>query len=187
MQGETGFTGIVLAGGRSTRLPGKLSADLGGRPLIAWPVAALAEVCERVAVVAKRETTLPELPAERWDEDDDPHHPIAGLVHALERAQGPILVCAGDLPFVTPEALRLLGEELRPGMKAAIAFAGGRPQPLLGAYAPEALEVLRDAPVDEPLRRTVEAAMPVPVDLPADVAFNVNSPEDLAEARARLA
>lgn len=177
------FTGVVLAGGAATRLPGKLAADLGGRPLVAWPVAALGEVCERVAVVCKPDSELPELDAERWDEPADPLHPVAGLIHALERADTPILVCAADMPFATPEALRLLAEELRPGMKAAVAFAAGRLQPLLGAYAPEALEVLRGAPAGEPLTRTVEAAMPVPVDLPAETAFNVNTEAHLEEAR----
>jgi uncharacterized protein YecE (DUF72 family) len=53
-------------------------------------------------------------------------------------------------------------------------------------YAPEALEVLRTAPDDEPLTRTVESLMPVPVDLDARVVFNVNTPQDLAEAERRL-
>ena len=180
-----GFTGVVLAGGAGTRLPGKLTAEVGGRPLAARPVAALAEVCERVAVVCKPDTELPELRAERWDEPPDPHHPVAGLIHALERAGGPILVCAADMPFVTAGALELLAAELRPGMNAAVAFADGRLQPLLGAYAPHALELLRAAPPDEPLTRTIESALPVPVDLPAGVAFNVNTPADLERARAQ--
>ena len=71
-------------------------------------------------------------------------------------------------------------------MKAAVAFCGGRLQPLLAAYAPDALEVLRIAPADEPLTRTVESLMPVPVDLEPEVVFNVNTPEDLAEAERRL-
>ena len=181
-----GFTGIVPAGGRATRLSGKLGAELGGKALIAWPVEALGSVCDRVAVVCKRDTELPPgLAAERWNEPDDPHHPVAGLIHALERAGGPVLVCAADMPFVTAESLELLAAELRPGMKAAVAFADGRPQPLLAAYAPEALEVLREGAADEPLTRTVELAMPVLVDLPAEAVFNVNSPEDLDEARRR--
>jgi molybdopterin-guanine dinucleotide biosynthesis protein A len=53
---------------------------------------------------------------------------------------------------------------------------------VLAAYAPEALEVLRDAPAGEPLRRTVESLMPVLVDVAPETVFNVNTPEDLAEA-----
>ena len=45
----------------------KPAAPLAGRPLIAYPAAALGEVCERVAVVCTPSTELPELPGvERW-------------------------------------------------------------------------------------------------------------------------
>jgi molybdopterin-guanine dinucleotide biosynthesis protein A len=164
----------------------KAGAALAGRPLISYPLAALQPVCERVAVVCKRDTELPPLEAERWEEPDDPRHPIAGLVHALERAGGPILVCGADMPFVTPQVCALIAAELRPGLKAAVAFSGGRLEPLLAAYAPEALMVLRTAAADEPLTRTVESLMPVPVDVEPQVVFNVNKPADLAEAERRL-
>ena len=179
--------GCILAGGLGRRLGApKATVDLGGRPLISYPLAALEAVCERVVVVGKRDTELPDLDAERWDEPDDPRHPVAGSTHALERAGGTILVCGADMPFVTPAACGLIADELRPGMKAAVAFSGGRLQPLLAAYAPEALEVLRLAPDDEPLTRTVESLMPITVDLDARTVFNVNTPEDLAEAERRL-
>jgi molybdopterin-guanine dinucleotide biosynthesis protein A len=179
--------GCVLAGGLGTRMGGpKASVELAGRPLISYPLAALAQVCERVVVVCKRDTELPPLDAERWEEPDDPRHPIAGITHALERAAGPILVCGADMPFVTADACELVAGELRPGMKAAVAVAGGRLHPLLGAYAPEALENLATAPPDERLTRSVESLMPIPVDLDADVLFNVNTPDELAEAERRL-
>jgi molybdopterin-guanine dinucleotide biosynthesis protein A len=181
------FTGCILAGGLGRRMGApKAGAELGGRPLIAYPLAALAAVCERVVVVCKRATELPPFEVERWDEPDDPQHPVAGIVHALERAGGPILVCAADMPFVTADVCGLIAADLRPGMKAAVAFSEGRLQPLLAAYAQEALEVLRTAPDGEPLTRTVESLMPVLIDVEPDIVFNVNSPEDLAEAERRL-
>jgi molybdopterin-guanine dinucleotide biosynthesis protein A len=178
--------GAVLAGGLGRRMGApKATASLGGRPLVAYPLDALGQVCDRVVVVAKRETELP-AEIERWDEPDDPRHPIAGITHALERAGEPILVCAADMPFVSPDVLSLLADELRPGLKAAAAFCAGRLEPLLAAYAPEALEVLAEAPAGEPLRRTVESLMPVLVDVRPEVVFNVNTPEDLAQAEERL-
>jgi molybdopterin-guanine dinucleotide biosynthesis protein A len=181
------FTGVVVAGGLSTRLgESKAGADLAGRALIAYPLAALRAVCARVVVVSKSDSELPDVDAERWAEPDDPRHPVAGIMHALERARGPILLCAADMPFVTPDVLRLIAEELRPGLKAAAAFCEGRLEPLLAAYAPDALEVLREAPTGEPLRRTVESLMPVLIDVTPDVVFNVNNRDDLREAELRL-
>jgi molybdenum cofactor guanylyltransferase len=180
--------GVVLAGGLGTRMGGpKATLPLAGRPLIAYPVAALRGACDRVAVVCKSDTELPALNgAERWDEPDSPRHPLAGLVHALERGGGAVLVCGGDMPFVTADACALLGRELRPGLTAAVARCGRRVQPLLAAYAPEALGAMRGAPADEPLTRTVESLMPALVEVDPQVAFNVNTRADLAEAERRL-
>jgi molybdopterin-guanine dinucleotide biosynthesis protein A len=149
---------------------------------MAYPAAALAAVCSSVAVVCKRSTSLPDLPGvERWDEPDEPRHPVTGIVHALATAGGPVLVCAADMPFVTPDACRSL-LQAGPGADAIVATADGVLQPVFGLYALSALEPLRAAPVDAPLAATVEALDPVRVALPAALVRSVNTPEDLAEA-----
>jgi molybdenum cofactor guanylyltransferase len=181
------MTGVVLAGGlgRRMRAP-KAAAALAGAPLMAYPLDALRAACERVVVVAKRDTELPALGVQRWDEPDDPRHPIAGITYALDRAAGPILVCAADMPFVTPDVLQLIAAGLRPGVKAAVAVCEGRLEPLLAAYAPAALQLLAAAPAGEPLRRSVESLTPALVEVAPAVVFNVNTPADLAEAERRL-
>ena len=183
------LTGAVLAGGAGRRMGGrsKPEALLAGRPLISYPVAAVAGVCAPVAVVCKAGTTLPELPGvERWDEPDEPRHPLTGIVHALERANGPVLVCAADMPFVTPDACRTLMQAGRDAI-AVVATAEGVLQPVFGLYAPAALPTLRDAPPDTALTATVEALDPVHVALPPPLLRSVNSPDELAEAEALLA
>jgi molybdopterin-guanine dinucleotide biosynthesis protein A len=178
--------GVVLAGGLGRRMGApKATAGLAGRPLIAYPLDALGAVAERVVVVAKDDSELPE-GLERWDEPDEPRHPLAGVTHALERAAGPILVCAADMPFAGPHALRAIAAGLAAGTTASVASCDGRLEPLLAAYAPAALAPLREAPPDVPLRRAVESLAPVLVEVEPEVVFNVNTPEDLAEAERRL-
>ena len=182
------MTGAVLAGGAGRRFgaPSKPGASVGGRPLVSYPIAALAAVCERVAVVCKPDTALPELDgAERWDEPETPRHPIVGIIHALERAGGPVLVCAADMPFVTPDACRTLLAS-GGGSPAVVAVTGGILQPVLALYSPAALEVLRDAVEDAALTETVELLDPARVALPAAIVRSVNTPEELAEAEATL-
>ena len=182
------MTGAVLAGGAGRRLgaASKPGASLGGRPLIWYPIAALSAVCDRVAVVCKPDTVLPDLDgAERWDEPEQPRHPIVGIVHALEHADGPVLVCAADMPFVTSDACRTLLAAAG-SSPAAVAVAGGILQPVLGLYAPAALVVLRDAAEDAALTETVESLDPARVALPAALVRSVNTPEELAEAEATL-
>ena len=180
--------GVVLAGGAGQRLGtgSKAAVELAGRPLISYPLAALAPVCESVAVVCKPDTELPDVrPAERWDEPAEPRHPLAGIVHALERAGEPVLVCAADMPFVTADACQTL---IRSGRAiAAVAIAGGVLQPVLGVYAPDALETMRAAAADAPLTATVEALDPVRVALAPALVASVNTPEELAAAEAALA
>lgn len=183
--------GVILAGGAGRRLGGrrgKPAAELAGRPLVAWPLAVVAEVCDSVAVVCKAGSKLPELDGvERWHEPDEPRHPRTGIVHALERAGGPVLVCAADMPFVTADACRsLLTAAGSGGSFAAVAVAGGVLQPVLGVYAPAALDVLKEADEDAPLTATVEALDPARVALPPAIVRSVNTPEELAEAEAEL-
>ena len=183
--------GAVLAGGAGRRLGGdKALATVAGRPLIARPLEVLGAVCDRVVVVSKPWTALGELPAavDRWHEPGEPRHPLTGIVHALEEAGGPVMVCAADMPFVTAGACRALvaGAAARPEAAAAIAFTDGRTEPLLGVYRPEGLAVLRAAPEDAPLTLTVEQLAPVRVPLPPGVARSVNTPEQLRSAEAEL-
>jgi molybdenum cofactor guanylyltransferase len=181
--------GALLAGGSGRRLGAgsKAAALVGGQPLASYPALALAAVCERVAVVCKRDTQLPDLPGtERWEEPDEPRHPLTGIVHALVTAGGPVLVCAADMPFVTADACRTLLQAAG-ATPAVVATAEGILQPTFGLYAPAALDVLRAAPADAPLTATVEALDPARVALPAALVRSVNTPEDLAEAEALLA
>ena len=178
--------GAVLAGGAGARLgaASKPMAPLAGRPLIAWPLEAMLQVCAEVAVVCKRDTALPPLPdgVERWDEPDEPRHPLTGIVHALERAQGDVLVCAADMPFVTPRALRTLAGAS--GATAVCATNGGTLTPVLALYRLSALPRLKQAGEGEALRQTVARLNPVTVEL--SEATSVNTPEDLRTAGERL-
>jgi molybdenum cofactor guanylyltransferase len=180
--------GALLAGGSGSRLGAgsKPAALLLGRPLASYPAAALGEVCSLVAVVCKRSSQVPALPGtERWDEPDSPRHPAVGIVHALETAGAPVLVCAADMPFVTPDACRTL---LSAGgaSAAVVATADGVLQPTFALYAPAALDALREALPDGPLTRAVEGLDPARVALPAALVRSVNTPEELAEAEELL-
>lgn len=157
----------------------KAMLELDGRPLASHVGEALAEVCDPVVIVCKPDTELPELPGvERWDEPAEPRHPLTGILHALERSDGPVLVCAVDMPWVTADACRSLLEAASGGV-AAVAVADGRMCPVFGVYAPAAAESMREAPVDASLRETVERLDPVRVALPPPVLRSVNTPEDL--------
>jgi molybdenum cofactor guanylyltransferase len=191
MAGRSGVVGVVLAGGSGVRMGGsKATVALHGRPLISYPLEAVWRGVGNAVVVAKADTELPSLPGITvWIEPTAPHHPLVGLLHALEMAEGrPVLVCAADLPFVTPRLVRRLAKGAR-GASAVLAAAGGQLQPLLGWYHPRAIPVLRE--VDPgggiALREVVARLRPELVDVgEPEQLFNVNTPDDLLQATAML-
>jgi molybdopterin-guanine dinucleotide biosynthesis protein A len=175
----------VLAGGASRRMGGpKPLAPLGGRPLIAWPLAAAAAAGLRAVVVAKAATPLPPVGVEVWLEPDEPQHPLTGVVHALERSGGPVLAVGCDQPWLTPELLAGLAA----AAGCAAPFVRGAFEPFPARYPPAALDVLRAGrDTQAPLRRVLAALDPAPVAIgDPRVVAGINTPEALAAAERSL-
>jgi molybdopterin-guanine dinucleotide biosynthesis protein A len=184
--------GAVLAGGRGSRLGGaKATAELAGRPLISYPLAALAAAGIEAFVVAKAGTEL-DVESEIVTEPGEPTHPLSGIVAALRHADRPLVVLGCDFPFLPPDLLRFLAEAREP---LVVPAPGGAPQPLVARWSPALLPKLEAAlSREEPLRRTLAALEPVllggtelaPFGAPARTFFNVNTPADLRAAAAML-
>lgn len=184
--------GVILAGGIGRRIGGsKAMVKLRRRPLIAYPLEALTIALDDVAIIAKPDTELPSLPgATVWIEPETPRHPLVGITHALALAGGrPVVICAADMPFVTPALIDRLAHADPGAAPAVIAAHEGASQPLLGCYQPQAAELLGRAAAgaDLPLREVVAAIRPrlMEVEDP-DLLFNINAPEDLLQAAGML-
>jgi molybdopterin-guanine dinucleotide biosynthesis protein A len=185
----------VLAGGEGRRLGGdKATVRVGGRTLLDHALATVGRVARPVAVVARRDTALPPLPVPPpliWVEPDGPRHPLTGVVHALEQADGrPVLVCAVDMPLLDAATLRviLIAAALAPDAPVVAAQAGGHLQVLCALYRPAALPALRRFDPAARAQDLVTALGPaiVPFEDPQPF-FNVNRPEDVLQAGALLA
>ncbi|MEA2199195.1 MAG: molybdenum cofactor guanylyltransferase [Solirubrobacteraceae bacterium] len=185
--------GVILAGGLGRRLGGaKANVELGGRPLISYPLRAMCAALAEVAIVAKEDTELPAGlgPVPVWIEPPEPRHPLAGIVHALGVAGGrAVLVCAADMPLVTPALVSQIAATDPGRAPAVVPSCGGELQPLLALYLPAAAARLAPAATAEgPLRQAVAAIGPHILAIEDPHAFaNVNTPEDLARAAALVA
>ena len=187
----------VLAGGKGSRLGGaKARAELAGRALVTYPLAAAREAGLEAVVVAKRSSRLPSLAGRLRYDPELPEHPLSGVVRGLEyareRGAGAAVLVACDMPLVTPGLLRWLAG--LPG--AAIVQLQGRPQPALARVRASQLPRLREALLaEQSLTAAIMALEPRIVDeedlrafgTPEELCLNVNRPEDLERAALLLA
>jgi len=135
-------SGIVLAGGRSTRFGrDKLVEPYAGRPLVQHAVLAIAAVSTEVVVAIGPVGDGPALPTDREAgvpvrlvRDPMPNGgPLVGLLAGLERVrESTVVVAAGDMPSLAPDVLRTLLRALAASADAdAVALERrGRREPL---------------------------------------------------------
>ncbi len=191
--------GVLLAGGRGTRMTGdepKALALCAGRTLLERSHATLAALCDEVVVVAPASMALPVADSMRVA-DLGVAGPLAALIQGLgSRACDEALVLAVDLPLVLPAMLASL-RSLRGTALAVVPRPGGVPQPLAAWYDSHALAALASslASGERSVIRAVATLSPVWVDddelasLPGGLAawLNVNTRDDLVLAAQRLA
>ena len=196
------LVGVVLAGGRATRMGGgdKGALVLGGRALFDRVIDRLGPQVEAVAINANgpparlAEYGLPVLP----DSVPDQPGPLAGVLAALDwaaaRRADLVITVAADTPFFpTDLALRLERAARRSGTPIALAATEeeGRlmRHPTFGLYPCVLRHDLRRA-LGQGVRRMQDwtdrhgAASTL---FASEAFFNINTPEDLARAEALLA
>jgi molybdopterin-guanine dinucleotide biosynthesis protein A len=197
------FVGLILAGGRATRLGGgdKSLREIGGRPMLAHVFERLAPQVGPVAISANddparfAEYGLPVLA-----DESAPAGPLSGvlsgMVWAKEEGSARLLTVAGDTPFFPRDLAARLGEATAGRDDAvAVAVSSGRRHHVFALW-PVTLEAeLRDflaKGASFSVAAFLERRETAEVEFPAarfgnrtiDPFFNVNTPEDLAKAEA---
>lgn len=185
----------ILAGGQGRRMGGqdKALVLLGGQPLALRLAGCLAPQAAALAISANGDAGrlaflgLPVL------QDAPPSRgPLSGLLAALDWAEGAgaadLVTAAVDTPFLPPDLVARLQAAARPG-HPVLARAGDRLHPTVALW-PVALRADLAAFVASgaPPRMLEFAARhdPSPADFDAAELANLNTPDDLARAEARL-
>ncbi len=184
---------LVLAGGRATRLPGKLLLPVGGEPLLARVVANLAGTRPTVIACAgsfpealDRALAVP-LIVDRWSL----RGPLAGMITSMSQLRTRLVAAvAGDLPFVDATLIDRLVAAVQPGDEAVVAEREIdnhlQREPLAALY--DRLAFLREAPsvlrtgnasvhavLDRLRVRTLRIENPITL-------TNINTPKEYNEA-----
>jgi len=207
--GLTEAAGVVLAGGRSSRMGrAKAALEWHGATLLRRTTALLARtVGGPVLVVAAPGQELPELPpgVEVVADPVEGQGPMRGLATGLAALDGraaAAFVCSTDLPFLHPALVRrVLREFADPGVDVVMPVARGYRQPLAAGYR-TALATLIEKLLGEgdlrpgmlfkhcQVRQLDDDALLADPDLARhdpelDSLVNVNEPADYAAALAR--
>ena len=204
MPPDTDICGVLLAGGQSRRMGAgdKCLMTLGGKTLLQHLIdAARLQVGPMVLNTNSDQGLFAgyRLPVAA-DVVDGHAGPLAGVLTGLEWAAKSAPECqwvasfACDAPFVPTDLVARLKQAVEAEDAAmACAASGGRHHPVFALWSVRLAADLRDAVEREGLRkvddwtyRYAQARVEFPTDA-YDPFFNINRPEDLAEAEALLA
>lgn len=198
--------GIILAGGRSTRMGGaeKSLLTLDGKPLLEHVLDRLKPQVAAVAVNANGDPArfaafdLPVIA----DATNDWPGPLAGILAGMEWAAGHniphILTVPADTPFVPADLGAKLSAASAKAGAVAIAASDGARHPVVALWPVSLKSALAKFIARDEKRKVTGFADrhgAVSVDFPmialqdgaqGDPFFNVNTPDDLAKAEAML-
>ncbi|MGH3799810.1 MAG: molybdenum cofactor guanylyltransferase [Pseudonocardiaceae bacterium] len=203
---ENAVAGVVLAGGRSSRMgTSKAALEWHGSTLLRRTLGVLARAVDGPLLVVRAPgQLLPEIPSQA-DVVEDPEEglgPLQGIAAGLAALSGRAqiaFVCSTDLPFLHPVFVRRVLSALIDGTDVVLPIARGFPQPLAAAYRVTLAPLVAELVATGDLRpaflfrrcatlRLDDAALLTDPALAAadpalDSVINVNSPDDYRIAR----
>jgi molybdenum cofactor guanylyltransferase len=189
-------TGAVLVGGHARRLGGldKSNLDIGGRTTLDRVLDAMATVVDRVVIVSSSRRPIVRRDLETVFDVLPGCGSLGGIYTAVCVADGPVLVVACDMPFLTaPFLAHLLGAV--EGTDVAIPRTEDGYHPLCACYTPACAAPMRRH-LDAGHLKVVDALQGLRVreigpdelrvfDPDHALLINLNSPEDVSRAVAR--
>lgn len=140
------MTGIVLAGGKSSRMGfNKALIEFGGRRLIEATVDCLAALFPEVLIIANDPPLYAYLGRKVVPDLIPESGSLGGIYTGLSVASHPTsFFAACDMPFLNADLITLLVHEAE-GWDAVVPLVGGELQPLHAVYAKTCLPFMKEA------------------------------------------
>jgi molybdopterin-guanine dinucleotide biosynthesis protein A len=207
MEASESVVGVLLAGGRSSRMGGgdKGLRLLGGRPVLAHVIERLRPQVAAIVINANGDLSRFarfDLPVVA-DSVEGYAGPLAGIEAGLAWAKlhcpdkSAVVTVATDTPFIPLDLVRRFADARKDASTLLVARSEKGVQPVIGMWPLAMRRKLKQA-LEQGVRKVgafVEEHAAVEVSFPPteiggrriDPFFNINRPEDLAEAEALLA
>lgn len=195
MTGREEVTGIILAGGKSSRFgSNKALSRIEGERLIERLRKTVGSVTDRMMLITNTPEQYGFLNLESRKDLVPRCGPIGGIYTALRTAVTPLCLCvACDMPFIRPDFLEYMVRRSR-GYDAVVPVRGGREEPLCAVYRKSCVPAIEDRIGARRYKITgffdeVRVLRVVPEDAgfhDEDMFFNINNVADYDEALKRL-
>ena len=145
MTGREEVTGIILAGGKSSRFgSNKALSRIDGDRLIERLCRAVGSVTGRMMLITHTPEDYAFLKLESRKDLVPRCGPIGGIYTALRTADTPLCLCvACDMPFVRPEFLEYMVERSS-GYDVVVPVNHGREEPLCAVYRETCVPAIED-------------------------------------------
>jgi molybdopterin-guanine dinucleotide biosynthesis protein A len=188
-------SGVILAGGRGSRLGGRNKAllEIGGRSNVDRIAQALGPLCSELIAVTN-DDCLAGVSGLRLVLDNLPHGGVLpALLQGLDAARGDLaIVVACDMPFLEPRLLADLVRRAAP-VDVVLPIVQDRPEPMHAVYRRATCVRAIRASLDAGQQRMIDFLGQLRVErvpeaelrrLDSDLLsfFNTNTPDDLARA-----
>lgn len=186
-------TGVVLAGGQSSRMgQDKSLLPLNGKPAITHICEALAAVCDDLIIISNTPEKYGFLDLPIYKDVSTGKGPLAGLHAAMHHHQSDAyLLTACDMPFIESEIYSFLIEQLKEN-DAIVPLYGNYKQPLAAVYRrnvlPHIASLLRNdqlkmAMLLENIKVKYQVNFPFTEEVVKKHFFNMNHPEEYEQAK----
>lgn len=191
-------TGVVLAGGKSTRMgTDKTRLTLGNKSFLQTAVQKLMDICDTVIIVSNKSTLKRKVPSNVKVVRDLEKNigPMMGILTGLTQiSTNSALVLACDVPLVSPRVLLYL-KETGGGNDIVVPRWYGRIEPLVGIYTKACIQPIQESIKNKCLSLVdfinqchlkihfIDEGRLVQFGNPHIVFHNVNTKEDLRAAR----
>jgi len=196
------ITGVILAGGKSSRMGvNKSFLKLGNQTIIERIVELMKSIFTEVIIITNTPDEYKFLKLPLYEDIYKWKGPLAGIHSALTHSQTEkIFVLSCDVPLMSKEMIEYIAN-YKTDKGIIITRAAGYLQPLVGTYGksilPEAEEILKKNPIDEKLIHyslhklieTTKTKIIDPTSLPFysdELFFNINNMEDFRKIQIKF-
>ena len=182
------ITGIVLAGGRSSRMgEDKSLLKLNGKPLVEYSIDALKPLCDKV-VISSNNRIYDFTRCEVWPDELPDQAPIIGIYSCLKRSDTAInIFLSCDMPLMSTLMIRYLITKSNDFDISVPVHEDGKIEPLCGVYKKSSIAILKDFigkgnyRLNECIRSASHQLIPVDADIACcapNLFLNINTPAD---------